>query len=198
MLKRLRPTTSGVRVAGNPVEARSLEKLYEEHVSAVYRFVYARVGNREEAEDITSQIFVKAIHNIDTEREQQSIQSWLFQVARTTLADHWREFYRAHVTSLDDMVLAGWEIPELDHRQSSETATDRVDFILSRLPTRYREVLTLRFLMQSSVHETAESMHLSEANVKVLQFRALKKASEIIVGSQVSDPGMKHQGAESR
>jgi DNA-directed RNA polymerase specialized sigma24 family protein len=51
--------------------------------------------------------------------------------------------------------------------------------ILARLSERYREVLTYRFLLNYSVAETAAQLGLSEANVKVLQFRALKKAAEI-------------------
>jgi RNA polymerase sigma-70 factor (ECF subfamily) len=56
---------------------------------------------------------------------------------------------------------------------------ERVESILDRLPPRYRDVLTYRFLLNYSIKETAEQMRLSEANVKVLQFRALKKAGEL-------------------
>ncbi|MGH2514268.1 MAG: RNA polymerase sigma factor [Ktedonobacterales bacterium] len=51
--------------------------------------------------------------------------------------------------------------------------------MLDQLPARYREVLTYRFLLNYSIKETAEKMRLTEANVKVLQFRALKKAAQL-------------------
>ena len=62
---------------------------------------------------------------------------------------------------------------------SSSAAENRVQDILQSLPARYREVLTYRFLLNLSVRETAMSMGLTEANVKVIQFRALKRAAEL-------------------
>jgi RNA polymerase sigma-70 factor, ECF subfamily len=156
--------------------ASSVRALYEQHVAVIYRFIYAKVGNREEAEDLTSQVFLKALRGLDAGRDAQSIQSWLFQVARTTVADHWREFYRLRTDSLDDLLFGGWEAAA--HEAPAETdAGARAQRILDRLPTRYRDVLTYRFLLNYSVRETAEQMCLSEANVKVLQFRALKRAA---------------------
>ncbi|MGH2517273.1 MAG: sigma factor, partial [Ktedonobacterales bacterium] len=103
--------------ADNPVAAsatlndKTLESFYEDNLVVIYRFIYSKVGNREEAEDLTSQVFVKALRGLDAERDAQSMQSWLFQVARTTIADHWRQFYRLRADSLDDLLAAGWEAP---------------------------------------------------------------------------------------
>ncbi len=165
-------------VAGEPVDVQSLQKLYEDNVRAIYRFIYSKVGNREEAEDLTSQVFMKAVRSMDNARDVQSIQGWLFQVARTTVADHWREYYRIRADSLDDLLADGWEAPAEHTRQLPDEPDARAHRILSRLPARYREVLTYRFLLNYSIKETAERMQLTEANVKVLQFRALKKAAE--------------------
>ncbi len=158
--------------------APPIGELYEEHLAAIYRFIFSKVGNREEAEDLTSQVFIKAVRHLDQSRHIESIQSWLFQVARTTVADHWRRFYRIRVHSLDDLLDAGWEGPHegrADPRSSGPEV--RVQRLLALLPDRYREVLTLRFLENCSIAETAARMGLSEPNVKVLQFRALKKAA---------------------
>jgi RNA polymerase sigma-70 factor (ECF subfamily) len=165
-------------VASEPVDVQSLQKLYEDNVKAIYRFIYSKVGNREEAEDLTSQVFMKAVRSMDNARDVQSIQGWLFQVARTTVADHWREYYRIRADSLDDLLADGWEAPAEHTRQLPDEPDARAHRILSRLPARYREVLTYRFLLNYSIKETAERMQLTEANVKVLQFRALKKAAE--------------------
>jgi RNA polymerase sigma-70 factor (ECF subfamily) len=59
---------------------------------------------------------------------------------------------------------------------------ERAQRILAQLPARYREVLTYRFLLNYSIKDTAAKMNLTEANVKVLQFRALKKAGHIELG----------------
>lgn len=162
-----------------PLEASTLESLYERHVRAIYRFIYSKVGNREEAEDLTSQVFLKAARGIDSSRDALSAQGWLFQVARTTVADHWRSVYQLRANSLDDLLDAGLEVPADEGQRTDTRATDqRVERILARLPTRYREVLNYRFLLNYSIKETALALGISEANVKVIQFRALKKASE--------------------
>lgn len=161
-------------------DAERLQRLYEDNLHVIYRFIYSKVGNREEAEDLTSQVFIKAVRSIDNSRDAASIQSWLFQVARTTIADHWRSFYQLRAHSLDELLEAGWEGPaELDPPPRIAAPQDRVAHILDRLPDHYREVLTCRFLLNLSIKETALRMGLSEANVKVLQFRALKKAGRL-------------------
>jgi RNA polymerase sigma-70 factor (ECF subfamily) len=163
-----------------PAEAPAFRTLYQENLGVVYRFIYSKVGNREEAEDLTSQVFLKAVRGLDRERGGQSIQSWLYQVARTTIADYWRSFYKMRANSLESMMEQGWEEPsEEPAALPSYRPEERVRLILDRLPPHYREVLTSRFLLNLSIKETAERMRLSEANVKVLQFRALKKAAEL-------------------
>jgi RNA polymerase sigma-70 factor (ECF subfamily) len=168
--------------AGSPErpDANSLQALYEQHLAAIYRFVYSKVGNREEAEDLTSQVFLKAVRGLDQSHDPASTLSWLFQVARTTIADHWRAFYQLPARSLDDLLDAGWEGPlQVTPAETSSSSGERVQAILVRLPERYRDVLSYRFLLNYSVRETAARMGLSEANVKVLQFRALRKANEL-------------------
>ena len=162
-----------------PLDAPTLETLYERHVRSIYRFVYSKVGNREEAEDLTSQVFLKAARGIDSSRDALSAQGWLFQVARTTIADHWRSVYQLRANSLDDLLDAGLELPAEEQARTDTGTTDRrVERILAQLPARYRDVLTYRFLRNYSIKETAVALGISEANVKVIQFRALKKASE--------------------
>jgi len=159
---------------------QEFQTLYQENLGLIYRYVYSKVGNREEAEDLTSQIFIKAVRGVDQERGMQSIQKWLFQVARTTIADYWRAYYRISTNSLEELLEAGWEGPaDEEPSAASNQPAERVKRILQALPEHYREVLTCRFLLNLSIKETALSMGLTEANVKVLQFRALKRAADL-------------------
>ena len=162
------------------VNAQEFQTFYQENLSLIYRFVYSKVGNREEAEDLTSQIFIKAVRGVDTERGSLSMQKWLFQVARTTIADYWRSYYRISVSSLDELLEAGWEGPANEEEAAFNTNPgERVQRILQTLPDHYREVLHCRFLLNLSIRDTAARMGLSEANIKVLQFRALKRAADV-------------------
>jgi RNA polymerase sigma-70 factor (ECF subfamily) len=158
-------------------EVQKFELFYQEHLESIYRFVYSHVRNREVAEDLTSQIFLKAMSSLDLERSAYSSSAWLFLVARTTIADYWRAHCRRAAThSLEELVEAGWEGP-VDTNPVRSKAADRVEDILQTLPGRDREVLTCRFLFDLSVRETALSMGLTETNVKVMQFRALRRAA---------------------
>lgn len=162
------------------VNAQEFQTFYQENLGLIYRFVYSKVGNREEAEDLTSQIFIKAVRGVETERSALSMQKWLFQVARTTIADYWRSYYRIAVSSLEELLEAGWEGPANEEEVAfNASPVERVQRILQALPVHYREVLHCRFLLNLSIRDTALKMGLSEANIKVLQFRALKRAADL-------------------
>src|SRR5918993_4257109 len=154
------------------------ERVYDAHVVGIYRFVYARVGNHPDAEDLTAQVFVRAVEQLDTEREPGQIAAWLYRVAHNATADYWRAFYRLPIVGVDH-VAPGWE-PADENRQPVEPddrAAARVQSLLRRLPTQYRRVLELRFLEPLSVAETARAMGITNGNARVLQDRALRRAA---------------------
>src|SRR5215469_2831615 len=123
----------------------------QQNFEPIYRFVYRKVGNKEEAEDLTSQIFLKVVSSLDRERSRQSMQQWLYLIARTIVANHWRAHYRLPMSSLDELLDTGWEAPaEEEQAATSDSAADRVQRILHALPEQYREVLTCRFLLKLS------------------------------------------------
>src|SRR6266566_5898193 len=161
------------------MEEKSMQEYSPDQLATLDR----KVGNREEAEDLTSQIFMKAVRSIDHAQNPRSIRNWLFQIARTTIADYWRAFYRTATSSLDALVEAGWEGPAENEDEDKlfefSSSTDHVQRILQALPERDREVLTCRFLLSLSVRETAVRMGLTEGNVKTSQFRALKHAADL-------------------
>jgi RNA polymerase sigma-70 factor (ECF subfamily) len=159
---------------------QQFQAFYEDNLVSVYRFVLKSLRNREEAEDLTSQIFLKALRFLDPERRAHSARSWLFQIAHTTIADYWRTYYRAPTSSLEVRLEVGWEGPtEEVLLGTNDLAAERVRNLLQALPERYREVLSCRFLLNLSIRETATTMGISEANVKTLQFRAIKRATNL-------------------
>jgi RNA polymerase sigma factor (sigma-70 family) len=159
---------------------QEFQSFYQENLGPIYRYIYSKVRNREEAEDLTSQVFLKAVRSLDLKRDPLSTRTWLFQVARTTIADYWRIRYRGAASSLEDLLEAGWEGPvDEEHPPVNSMAAERVRAILQALPERDQEVLTCRFLLNLSIRETAATMGLTETNIKVMQFRALTRAAEL-------------------
>jgi RNA polymerase sigma-70 factor (ECF subfamily) len=168
---------SDVRPAAEPGR---FEEIYDEHVVPIYRFIYARVGNRPDAEDLTAQVFMRAVEQLDTTRDARQIVSWLYRVSQNAIADYWRAFYRLPVIG-SDQVAPGWEPPQPGETQEppgqTAAAVRRVKQVLERLPQRYALVLELRFLQRMTVAETAQKMGISHGNAKILQYRALRKAA---------------------
>jgi RNA polymerase sigma-70 factor (ECF subfamily) len=141
--------------------------------------VYCSVRNREEAEDLTSQIFLKVVSGLDDTRAATVTTIWLFQLTRTTIADYWRTRARASICSLEALLDTGWDGPTQESLPQNDMAAKRVKLLMQKLPSQYREVLTCRFLLDLSIRDTAQRLGLTTANVKVLQFRALKRAAKL-------------------
>ncbi len=172
-------TTSTISVADRK---QALQEVYDKYIEQIYKFVYFKVGNREDAEDIVSQVFIKAARSLDVAQEEQVMLGWLYQVARTTITDHWRSYYKGPSTSLEAMeeesnlYLAAEPVYIGDAEDATSEAPAKVQAILEVLPENYRRVLQFRFLQGCSLKETAEAMGITEGNAKVLQHRALQKA----------------------
>jgi len=164
-------------------EPVSLEQLFHQYLDPVYRFLYSRVGNPEDAEDLTSEVFLKASRQLDRGREEASIAGWLFIVARTVLADHWRRYYREGPSAPLDEGRVENTPTNVDSPETSSASAELVTRVLTSLPERYRQVLELRFLTGYSVKETADELGISAANVKVIQHRALAKAVDLWEGT---------------
>ncbi|HET9051220.1 MAG TPA: sigma-70 family RNA polymerase sigma factor [Candidatus Dormibacteraeota bacterium] len=155
------------------------ERVYRDNVASVYRLTYAKVGNRADAEDLTSQVFVGALPHLRADASSGEIHSYLVATARTVLAEHWRRRLGHPVTVIDE-----------DHHQAAEIGapvTDplpRLRRILGMLPANYRRILELRFLEQRPAREAAATMGISVANARVMQHRALRRAAELVRGDE--------------
>lgn len=159
-----------------------LEQVFTEYVDPIYRFLYRRVGNTQDAEDLTSEVFFKAAGQLDHTRSQATIARWLFTVARSVLADHWRRYYHSGASlPLDESRLAALSDAR-DSHAGNEGDADLVSSLLAALPERYRQVLELRFLQGYSIKETAHELAITPENVKVIQHRALAKAVQLADG----------------
>lgn len=162
----------------------TLAEAYRAHRAAVFCYVYRRVGDRETAEDLTAEVFIKAVQGLQAGRSAQAVRAWLYAAARTTIADHWRDHAgeRIDLACLEHTLGA----PVAEERRDM-TAQRRVAGLLAALPERDRRVLSLRFLHGYSPAETARLLRVTTGHVKVLQHRALKRAA--VLGADPDERG---------
>jgi RNA polymerase sigma-70 factor, ECF subfamily len=167
------PSSPELHVLGEPA---GWEEVYREHVGPVYRYCYARTGNRADAEDIAAQVFLRALPRLRLRASLGEIRSYLMATARSVLAEHWTLHYGADVGLLDDDVATPEPPPE--RSEAEDAGVSRAARVLAALPEHYRRVLELRFLRGYSVRETAGEMGITVTNAKVLQHRALRRAAQ--------------------
>jgi RNA polymerase sigma-70 factor (ECF subfamily) len=162
-----------LRVVGEDVYA-DWDAIYLDNVSRIYRLMYAKVGNRSDAEDLTAEVFVAALGPLRVSASRGEVRGYLLATARTVLAGYWRRRLGIEVTVIDPDA----ERRQLDEPEEPSQAPARAHRVLAALPERYRQILELRFLKAMTLKEAAREMDVTVGNAKVLQHRALRLAAQ--------------------
>jgi RNA polymerase sigma-70 factor (ECF subfamily) len=149
--------------------------LYDHYQPMIYRFVLVKVGRREDAEDITHQVFVAAWQNIKNYRHQgHPFSSWLYQIARNQVVDHYRA--KKNDTSLDKMDPEYFVAPATANFDlSMKLEVEKVHAAITKLKSDYQDVIVLRFVEDLPLKEIAAAMEKTEGAVKLMQHRAIKE-----------------------
>lgn len=165
-------------------------ELYARYVDVVFRFVYGRVGNRDLAEDLTADTFVRALARIGSVTWQgRAPVAWLITIARNLVADHFKSGrYRFEVLCVeprdtDTLVGVAPVEPYADVPYACTEAYLRdLELVsgLERLRAAHRECLVLRFLVGFSLAETARVMGTGVDSVKALQYRATRALAQLL------------------
>ena len=149
-------------------------ELYDAYMERIYRFVYFRVEDQQTAEDITSQVFLKAWNNLDRfSFSRTPYLAWLYTIAHNAVIDHYRT--RKVTTALDDVQLS-----QQDHTEAVEKEIDLsaemklVKEALGLLTDDQQKVLTLKFIEGLSNHEIARHLGKREGAIRALQMRGLQ------------------------
>ena len=155
------------------------EAIYADNVGRIYRLMFAKVGNRPDAEDLTSQVFMAALGPLRAGAEMGRVRAYLTATARTVLAEHWRRTLGHQVTEIDAETTDLADQAPVAADTGNAAADARAQRILSALPERQRQILVLRFLRGYTVRQAATELGVTIANAKVLQHRALRAAAAI-------------------
>jgi RNA polymerase sigma-70 factor (ECF subfamily) len=156
-------------------------QLYDRYVDTVYRYLYYRVGNRQLAEDLTSETFLRALRRIGSVTWQgRDLGAWLVTIARNLTADHFKSSrFRLEITTADmrdaDQLADGPEGEVLD-ALTNATLLEAV----KRLNAEQQECIVLRFINGMSVAETAQAMGKNDGAIKALQYRAVRSLGRLL------------------
>jgi len=158
-------------------------RAYDLYVDKIYRFVYFKISNQEEAQDLTSAIFLKTWNYIANNKLENSktLRALIYKIARNSIIDYYRKNYQTDFTINN---INKFDIP--DNRQNIveklEIASDYkiIESKLHELKDEYKEVIILRFVDQLSIGEIADIINKSKSNVRVLIHRALKALRELV------------------
>jgi RNA polymerase sigma-70 factor (ECF subfamily) len=166
-------------------DSEAFGRIYDRYVDTVFRFIYFRVGNRQLAEDLTSDTFLRALKRIGSFTWQgRDLGAWLVTIARNLVADHFKSGrYRLEVTAGDVL-----DADREDRGPEGSPESAVVDHItnvalltaVKRLNPEQQECIVLRFLQGFSVAETAHAMGKNEGAIKALQYRAVRALARLL------------------
>ncbi len=156
-------------------DADAFAELYDAFVDRIYRFVALKVAHKEEAEDVTSEVFMKAWQYLTSGRHDrvESVSGLFYTIARTTIVD----LYRKRATRREDAIEEAASIP--DRKDTNATMDTTIDYThllkkIKQLKQEYQEVILLKYIEEYSTAEIAKILGKKRTAVRVTLHRAMK------------------------
>jgi len=144
--------------------------IYSQHYDSVFRYLFGRLGRREEAEDIASQVFLEALRSIDSFADRgKPLTAWLFGIARNLVNNQFRSSRKRQTESLGD------DDVEDGNASIGDLKAESLDLIacINKLTKEQRETLVLRFYVGLSAREVGVVLGKTEQAIYALQVRGI-------------------------
>jgi len=162
--------------------------LYDEYVDQIFRYVYYKVGNLTESQDLTGQTFLKAFENIDSyEMRDVAFSSWLYRIAHNLVVDFFRRESKRESVPIDDQPPTASPSGNPVELVLADLESERLYKAMHKLTHNQREVLVLKFIDNLSNTQVAEIMGISVGAVKSTQKRGLLALNRILSNSSGTD-----------
>lgn len=165
-------------------DSEAFGQIYDQFAQRIFKYIRLKCQNRQEAEDILQDVFIKAYRGLGSlGLENLNFSAWLYRIASNTINDYFRKKYRTPETLEinENIDFAGNTSVEKEVMVKSDMEGLREVF--QELPPVYKQVLELRFLQEFSLDEVAKIINKSNLAVRLIQLRAIKKV-KIILGNK--------------
>jgi len=159
-------------------DRRAFAALYDRHVDAVYRYAYFRLRIDAEAEDVTSEVFHRALVAMPRFEPRRPFLAFLYTIARNVVTDRIRR--ERPQASFEDALAHPSDVPGPEELASASDDVRRLRSAVARLTTLQQEVIVLRYLEGRSTKETAVVIGKPESTIRGIQMRALAALRELV------------------
>lgn len=166
----------------------ALGEIYDRHAEGIYNYIYRRTGERELAEDLTSDVFVRMLRAIkENQAWHTSLSGWLYQIAHNRVIDHFRRQPEEEVLTLEERLVAAAEDPP--ETVQKDLARQRLRAAISHLTELQQQVIVLKFVEGLRNAEVAQILGKTEGAVKSLQYRGLRSLKRHMEEKELKDNG---------
>jgi RNA polymerase sigma-70 factor (ECF subfamily) len=156
-------------------------QLYELHVEKIYNYIYYRIGNRDDAEDLTARVFYRALNHIPHYKNKGvPFAAWLYRIAHNLVANWYRDQKRRPTVALDSLNLQGNNRENPHHVAELANEHEILLAAVQKLPSLRQELLTLKYVERMSNAEIGQIMGRSEGAIKSLYHRTLVALKELL------------------
>jgi RNA polymerase sigma-70 factor (ECF subfamily) len=149
----------------------------------IYRYLYRYVGDAAQAEDLTSEVFVRLLQVLSTRRApREHLQGWLYRVAHNLAMDLFRERAKGTSLELDERLAAADDLPPAQLQKHQEQ--EHLRAAIQQLSPDQQQVIVLRFGEGFKIRKVAQLLGKSEGAVKILQHRAVKRLRRLLANEE--------------
>jgi RNA polymerase sigma-70 factor (ECF subfamily) len=161
-------------------DKQAFVKIYNLYVDDIYRFIYFKVGHKEEAQDITSDVFLKAWNYIVLNKidKSKNLKALFYKIARNTIVDYYRS--KKETSPLENLENTDLKDIKQDPQALTEIKDDyeRILKLLNNLKEEYKEIIILKHINELSWKEISQTLSKSKGSLRVLLHRATKALEE--------------------
>jgi RNA polymerase sigma-70 factor (ECF subfamily) len=164
--------------SASPAFARRLDQFserYNDYFPRVFAYIYGRVRNVHVTEDLVADVFERAFVKAETLRNEEAFSTWLFTIARNIIISNGRKRARESIVDPDVLKEIAPSTASVESEILNREEVNRVSALLHDFPQREQDIIALKFDAELPNAQIAKIMDISEANVRVILFRTLRK-----------------------